>query len=106
MLRVYHPRPSARGPSTREKLETSEVGRVVASSIVACRSVPDRSARVLALGRVEVEYVKVALLRPNGNRRRAVNSPCGSKVGGDKATRSLGAELGSLDVVKAESWFP
>lgn len=100
VLRVYHLKPGA-----REKPKSLEAGKIVTSSMVAHRRIPGHSSRVPVLGRIEVEYIEVALLRPNRSHRRAVNNPCGSKVGGDGATRSIGALLGSLDEVKVKSGF-
>ena len=75
MLSVYRLGLSARGPSTREKLESSEVGKVVSSSIVAHKRIPSCFVHVPVLGRVEEEYVEAMLILVTHMKESMRNNP-------------------------------
>ena len=101
--RLIMPRVYRLGPGAREKPKSLEAGKTVASSMVAHKRAPGRSSHIPALKRIEAEYVEVASLRPNRSQRRAMNNPCGSRVGSDEAACSIGTLLGSLNEEKVKS---
>ena len=75
MLSVYHLGLSAQGPSTHEKLESSEVGKVVSNSIMVHKRIPSCSVHVLVLGRVEAEYVEVMSILVTHMKESKRNNP-------------------------------
>ena len=77
---------------------------MVTRSMVTCERAPGRSSCVPILKRTEVECVEAALWRPNCNRWRVVNNPCGSKLGDDEAARAMGALLGST-MLRFACWW-